>query len=71
MKVLPVLIFAAAAGVGSSVMFFKHTTQLNYDNAMLTLRVYQLERRLAVLQEELGDGGVVVGDASRVRSSHR
>ena len=71
MRVLPTLIFAAAAGLGSNVMFFKHTSQLNYDNAVLTLRVHQLERRLAALREERADGEIIAENASYARSSRR
>ncbi len=72
MKVLPLLVFAAAAGVGSGVMFFKHTSQLGYENAVLTLRVHKLERaiaglREAQLRETKAPLSVVTGDGGRVR----
>ncbi len=54
MRVLPLLVFAAAAGVSSGVMSFKHTSQLSYDNAMLALQVRDLERKVAGLR----NGGV-------------
>lgn len=47
MRMLPLLVFAAAAGVGSGMASFKYASQLNYDNAMLTLRVNRAERELA------------------------
>ena len=51
MKVLPILIFFAAAGVGSNLIFFNHVSQLNYQNAMLTFQVNSLERKLAHLHK--------------------
>ncbi len=52
MRLLPLMVFAASAGVGSGMASFKYASQLNYDNAMLTLRVHQAERRIADLHEQ-------------------
>lgn len=52
MRVFPLVVFAAAAGIGSGMASFKYASQLNYENAMLTLRVHQAERRIAALQEQ-------------------
>lgn len=52
MRIFPLVVFAAAAGVGSGLASFKYTSQLNYDNAMLTLRVQLAERRIAELRKQ-------------------
>ena len=51
MKILPMLVFAAAAGVGSGAMSFKQVMQLNYENAKLTLQVHNLERKFIGLHK--------------------
>ncbi len=66
MKILPLLVFAAAAGVGSGVMSFKYVSQLNYDNVVLTLRVNHLEREVSGLRKARREAAAKAGTRASV-----